>query len=229
MFSRYSAEDSLHEAGFDAFCTGKVFVHAAKIYTQSSENDVQFDKLANVVNRVYLPLKLTPFYLDREAVEETHENVFYAFDIDPKVTTNDFHKWFKNCGKVNVFWQNETTAFIAALDPTFLKHAQAFLGKNSRFSLKTYQDYLQVLNPSLPQPVPTKTSRVSFNAGEPTTPTHSDPTTPPDRTSRRSSIRPKKRPLEPLHTEDITQLQPRRKKAKTQEVESEQFSMCNLL
>ncbi|KAK9761243.1 hypothetical protein K7432_013994 [Basidiobolus ranarum] len=127
-FTRYNLSDSplYHEAGYDAHCTGVVFLRLTHYLLSLEEFNV-----TNVSSAVFTSPSITPYYnklnlmrsdlktlnlLGSEEAPEPRATHFILTSIPPNFRNNDLQSLFENLGSVSIHWVDDWTCCIAVHD-----------------------------------------------------------------------------------------------------------------
>lgn len=146
-FNDYNSDSSkCHEAAYDAFCTGYVFIKLSHFVLSNGEEEDNVtpasDLLATWANRIYLARSNDAFNMISLDSEARHSHVFYVFGFDPSVTTSDLLSWFSFAEKGQVAWKTDRSAFVS-LPRTILSEQEIIqrCSEATQFSVLTYSDY----------------------------------------------------------------------------------------
>jgi poly(A)-specific ribonuclease len=121
------AKESFHDAGFDAYCTGKVFVGAATILAQKAGTGIKeavealFKRELEYVDRLFMMVS------DMEggvALSEAHDqwqpdrsHLRVLTDLTPDISVSHVHSLLIKAGaektKIQLFWHDNKTIFFA--------------------------------------------------------------------------------------------------------------------
>ena len=149
-------EDQLHEAGYDAYLTGLVFIKMGGNQSESPLN-LESDFFKKIVNKMYLMRSDMPC-LDLAGTEgkfieiisrilniiemPTRRHVFKLSNIPEDWDTIRLQDTFKTVCQVNVKWIDKTNAFITLRDLNKIAVINEWCGakkkKNRPFDVSTY-------------------------------------------------------------------------------------------
>merc|ERR1712137_130095 len=133
-----------HEASFDAFCTGYVFVKLVDHYFPSIQHPLSplTQNIEPWTNQIYLARSAQHFHLAKPSEDISFNNVFHVYGFKTAVNTSDIHKWFQSCGKVQIGWQSDQSAFVTIMDEANLPKVQQIIDDGEQtFFIQTLQQY----------------------------------------------------------------------------------------
>ncbi len=111
-FASYVDGDAYHEAGFDAYATGAVFVALANKIGCGARVDFNHEELSAVRNKFFVMHYDGLLNLAGPDDVPDRNNVFYLRELTKEVKTNDLVDLFSRIGKIRVKWTGDTTAFV---------------------------------------------------------------------------------------------------------------------
>jgi len=142
-FSLYNNKAIFHEAGFDAYATGVIFLKMAHQLMKASESS-QIDLLPNrefyspFVNRLNLMYSNLIYRLDGPDVIPDRSNIFYVYGFPISTNTGDLFRYFSRFGSVRIRWLSETEAFViydSKLD------RQALISESGQFHFQDFDEF----------------------------------------------------------------------------------------
>lgn len=111
-FASYVDGDAYHEAGFDAYATGAVFVALANKIGCGARVDFSHEELSPIRNKFFVMHYDGLLNLAGADDVPDRNNVFYVRELTKEVKTNDLVDLFARFGKIRVKWTGDTTAFV---------------------------------------------------------------------------------------------------------------------
>jgi poly(A)-specific ribonuclease len=142
-YNTYSLETPKeHEAGYDSFLTGFCFlvilnhlkVPLAPKFEKSKE-------LGTFLNRIALQRILNPYiYLTGNEPVPNRAHVFFI-KFPHTWVGSDIHDHFKNYGKIQIAWVDNSTAFISLMNKENSSCVIKTIGKAAGFEIKSFADY----------------------------------------------------------------------------------------
>lgn len=111
-FSSYVDGDAYHEAGFDAYATGAVFIALANKIGCGARVDFNHEELSPILNRFFVMHYDGLLNLAGPDDVPDRNNVFYLRELTKEVKTNNLVDLFARFGKIRVKWTGDTTAFV---------------------------------------------------------------------------------------------------------------------
>lgn len=117
-FKRYLEESLYHEAGYDAFATGAVFLGMASRIIETSEATAitpLHPTLQEYINKLYMIRHLTFLNLCGPDVIPERSDIFYVSGLNASIKTRHLIDHFSKYAKISVKWNDDTSAFIILL------------------------------------------------------------------------------------------------------------------
>jgi len=185
-FGYSSSDDKFHEAGYDAFVTGLCLIAMQRRLTslrkvKPSGLDADSPEIEPFKNKLYLmKASDTPYMnIGGEDILPDRKHVFHL-DIPKEWRTSDIVHLFSPFGGVNVFWINDTSAFVSLRERTFASSVLQDLTSstsNSQYTIISYDSYMKRMErsssedsvPSLPRAPSTSASNTNNGLSLPTT------------------------------------------------------------
>ncbi|XP_041362495.1 poly(A)-specific ribonuclease PARN-like isoform X2 [Gigantopelta aegis] len=164
-FSRYSGNEHLHEAGYDAYITGLCFISMSN-YLGSCQNPPKeyippkSQLIEPFINKLFLMRVSDIPYINLSGadLQMSREHVFHI-TFPKEWKTSDIHELFSPYGNIQISWLDDISAFVSLYKKD---NAQAALkglsAKNSVYRVVTYEAYKKEISPKRDVPVSRKRS-----------------------------------------------------------------------
>jgi poly(A)-specific ribonuclease len=131
-----------HEAGFDAFLTGYIFLVILDYLKVPLDDKFEKSKqLSPFLNRIALQRIMTPYiYISGQEPLLSRSHVFYI-KFPSTWQSSDIQDIFKNYGAVNVAWVDSTSAFVSLYNKENSSCVIKTIKKAAGFEIKSFADY----------------------------------------------------------------------------------------
>ena len=148
-FGDYSDESKAHEAGFDAYMTGVVFIAMAAFLEKQRDGsapcgEMDFEIIKPFLNKVFLFPRMEdiPYLnLDGKDFMPSRNHVFHI-EHPENWSFSDIQKLFKDFGYVYVTKVNKTSAFVSVAKRERATRVMQKLGKGDvPYRIQTYNEY----------------------------------------------------------------------------------------
>jgi len=121
-FAYDSSEDRSHEAGYDSYMTGVVFLHLMQRICKDEDLSnpfVESRALKKFENSMNLFASPSPFVVSGTSMEEGKPNVFHL-SFNEILQTNDIYDIFEGI-PIQIKWINNTSCFVIVTDLSLVK------------------------------------------------------------------------------------------------------------
>jgi hypothetical protein len=112
-----------HEAGFDAYCTGLIFLRMLAMNDFKKDCAINLNN-TNTLNKIYM-MKSTMSFININGQIDTpdYSNMFLLTNFPESWKTSDVQQNFKNLGYVIVKWLDDTSCLLILKDKKFIPEA----------------------------------------------------------------------------------------------------------
>jgi len=149
---RYENAACAHEAGYDAYMTGSVFlklVHQLETSYHTTDAIVSSAKLSSAFkNKLNVHGAAVPFALEGEQPEMDFSKIFHVSGFPETTGTKDIVDFFKEFAPVEVKWLDSSSLIVILKDSTKAPHVMDALGKSKKYSVAPYRGPVQRESPS---------------------------------------------------------------------------------
>jgi poly(A)-specific ribonuclease len=131
-----------HEAGFDSFLTGYIFLVISKYLKVKFESKFEKGKeLAPFLNRIALQRISTPYiYLTGQEPHPCRSHVFHI-KFPSTWLTADIQDQFKNYGPIQISWVDSTTAFVSLYNRENSSCVIKTIAKPNGFQIESFDEF----------------------------------------------------------------------------------------
>ncbi|KAI9012738.1 ribonuclease H-like domain-containing protein [Gaertneriomyces semiglobifer] len=139
-FGGYVDEDRYHEAGYDAYATGVVFLRLAAQAVQLPEDSrLDFDHsiLQTALNKLHL-MRSDMSHLNIAGDDELpdRKHIFHIFDFPKEVSTKDLQSQFGSLGSVSIKWLSDTSVYLIVKDDEKVKDVMELFNREPQSASK---------------------------------------------------------------------------------------------
>jgi RNA recognition motif-containing protein len=144
MEGDYHSSDKFHQAGYDAYMTGFIFVKMSAFI--GAERDLlfkgieKFDHLNDFVNFLYIMQNDTHLNLNaKENPIQDRSHIFHVSNFPSlEVKNDDIRKLFKKYGRIKIDWIDDDSTFVSLDEKEKSMECLEELSTNTTFKVVSY-------------------------------------------------------------------------------------------
>jgi poly(A)-specific ribonuclease len=176
-----NADEKLHEAGYDAFITGRSYI---RMHSYLKKFNTSKNLLDYYLNKIFLMKSFDLTFIDLKNKQEDlkRDNVFYI-EFPAYWEQQNLYDLFSPYGSIFIAWINDTSAFVAIQNPDSIKKAAGQLvglsGREYRvYFYSTYQNQFNKIKNNSVNSQNNNNVKTSVNEKRKSSPKSTPPQTP---------------------------------------------------